>query len=305
MLLKSLKRSLAIGLVLAPILPILAEADPQRYRFQALEPPGSEGSEAFGVNDAGHVVGTAFEAGGNSAGFIFDGVSYTRVQVFTTDGTVLHGVNDTGQIVGQAQGTSGSFVLNGSTVDFLSAPPGAGDLSAEGINNQRQIVGTYLLGAGVHGFFRNSDGLYGQLDVPSAFNSAFTLAYGINDAGHVVGWFADSSLREHGFIYDGAAYAIFDFPGAIATEPHGIDACGRVVGRFVDSNGNVHGFLKDGKKFVTVDVPGAVMTWVNGISATTGSIVGRFINELPGTTAQSRSFVATPIHGKSLRCRPR
>lgn len=155
---------------------------------------------------------------------------------------------------------------------------------------------------GNHGFIRHSDGTFTQLDVPGAFSPGFTLAYGIDDTGHVVGWFADVDLREHGFVYDGNTYTIFDVPGAVVTEPHGIDACGRIVGRFVDTDRRVHGFIKDDKKFTTIDFPGAVMTWVSGISQTTGLIVGHFINELPGTSDQTRGFLAKPAHGRSVQC---
>ena len=56
-------------------------------------------SDARGINDAGQIVGD-FDAGGHGAGFLFDGTSFTTIDVTVLSGTQAFGINGTGQIVG-------------------------------------------------------------------------------------------------------------------------------------------------------------------------------------------------------------
>jgi probable HAF family extracellular repeat protein len=52
------------------------------------------------------------------------------------------------------------------------------------------------------------------IDYPGAM---WTLAYGINTAGQVVGEFYDAMGMRHGFLKDGATYTPIDVPGASFT----------------------------------------------------------------------------------------
>ena len=62
--------------------------------------------------------------------------------------------------------------------------------------NAGQVVGRFFgASGGIHGFI-NTGGTFTTLDVPGA---GFTEAFGINNAGQVVGLFADSS-GVHGFV---------------------------------------------------------------------------------------------------------
>src|SRR5438132_1289828 len=72
------------------------------------------------------------------------------------------------------------------------------------------------------------------IDVPGALE---TLAYGINDAGQIVG----KSLGQ-GFLKDGANFITFNVPGAGTTQAYGINNAGQVVGVFHDGS-TYHGFL--------------------------------------------------------------
>ena len=89
------------------------------------------------------------------------------------------------------------------------------------------------------------------LDVPGAGETG---AFGINDAGQVVGDFRDSS--GHGFINTGGTFTTLDVPGASLTQAVGINDAGQVVGGFVDSSG-AHGFVAS-----PVPLPAAV--WLLG-----------------------------------------
>src|SRR5262245_36871023 len=65
--------------------------------------------------------------------------------------------------------------------------PGATNTLARGINNEGQIVGQYGDSTGTHGFLFSAGSVI-QLDVPVPGYE--TRAYGINDAGVIVGTFS-------------------------------------------------------------------------------------------------------------------
>jgi len=114
------------------------------------------------------------------------------------------------------------------------------------------------------------------IDVPFPGTTS-TVAIGINDAGQIVGTFAEGP-RGHGFLRDaGGIFTTIDGPGATLTELHGINNAGQIVGFFRDITNSYHGFLRDAAGSVTTfDVPGAAHTRAYGINDA-GQIVGTFV----------------------------
>ncbi len=189
---------------------------------------------AHGINNLSQVVGSyettstpALDSNANnvSHGFLRSGSTYTTIDdplaVFqgADEGTVATGINDAGQIVGYypdatnnfhaflyTPGNGGSFI----TLDDPDAIGGRGagfGTVATGINNAGQIVGYYtvsLPGTLVYHGFVYSGGSYTTVDDPQAtilgpdFPNG-TLAYGINDAGQIVGSYFDAN-GQHGFL---------------------------------------------------------------------------------------------------------
>jgi probable HAF family extracellular repeat protein len=70
-----------------------------------------------------------------------------------------------------------------------------------------------------------------------------TVAFGVNDAGAVVGRYTDSSGRDHGFLWQEGSFTPIDVPGAVHTSISGINDAGAVVGGYTDSSGTVHSFI--------------------------------------------------------------
>jgi probable HAF family extracellular repeat protein len=92
-----------------------------------------------------------------------------------------------------------------------------------------------------HGFVDNG-GTYTTIDDPLGANGTF--AYGISDAGQIVGTYVDSSNKTHGFLYSGGTYTTIDDPlGANGTTAFGINDAGQIVGQYIDGGGFEHGFL--------------------------------------------------------------
>ncbi len=84
-----------------------------------------------------------------------------------------------------------------------------------------------------------------------------TEAFGINDAGQIVGVYEDSSGTFHGFLYSGGTYITLNDPlgtGA-TTYATGINDAGQIVGYYDDSSGAEHGFLYSDGTYTTLDDP--------------------------------------------------
>src|SRR5207253_4401310 len=105
---------------------------------------------------------------------------------------------------------------------------------------------------GTHGFIYNPNGgAYTTIDDPSAIGGGFihgTIAYGINDAGQIVGIYdtgADFHIR--GFLYSGGFFTTIEDPAASHTVAghtfaYGINNKGLIVGSLMDATG-YHGLL--------------------------------------------------------------
>ena len=172
-----------------------------------LEPDGALQSQAGFINAQGQVVGTYRDAGETRHGFIWRKGNFTTFNV-PGDDPVL------------------------GTVAF-------------GINDPGEVVGNYVDGpTGVRrGFLRSSKGEYTTFDVPGV---DFTAPQGINNAGQIVGFYADSKDPDflfHGFVLSKGVFKTVDFPDARETQIFSINAKGEIVGTYFTADGKQHGFL--------------------------------------------------------------
>ncbi|HLO05697.1 MAG TPA: VWD domain-containing protein [Terriglobales bacterium] len=119
--------------------------------------------------------------------------------------------------------------------------------------------------------FLYSGGSFTRIDVPGA---TATNAYGINDAGQIVGAFYDGTTY-HSFLYSGGSFTQIDPPGARYTEALDINDAGQIVGYFLGSDSS--GFLYSAGSFTQIHVPGASLTAAYGINDA-GQIVGWFLD---------------------------
>ena len=150
--------------------------------------------------------------------------------------------------------------------------------SANGINNQGEIVGSFTDAGGLHGFQRSSNGsTWTSFDTPGSSNapgfpSEGTLPNGINSSGQIAGYYYDANSFSHGF----TDLITRDFPGATYSGAEGINSSGQFVGYFSDGF-HYHGFVHSGNTFTQFDVPGSTYTTASGINDI-GQIVGTFTN---------------------------
>src|SRR5215470_4243367 len=140
--------------------------------------------------------------------------------------------------------------------------PGATGTQVNGVNDGGVIEGAFTDAAGQHGFADGPGGLV-RFDLPGT--SGVTQAFAIDNAGDVVGVYADAAGASHGFLrrHTGTITALPTAPGAGAgsgqgTFPTGITDSGEIVGFYVGADGVAHGYAQspDGR-FTVIDAPGA------------------------------------------------
>jgi len=263
------------------------------FAFTIFSVPGSVGTSARDINDAGLAVGDFMDASGRH-GYLRDAAgTFTPFDASGSE-TFGDGINNLGSVTGAVRdSTAQGFhayirAADGTFITFdapgSSGAPGAGTFG-EGINDAGLVVGRFFDDAlRSHGFLRVPDGNVTTLDVPG---SSGTLIGGINNFGQTTGAFTDSSFRGHGFVRDiDGSVLIFDVPGSRETFGVDINDAGQVTGTFFDSAGLVHGFVRnvDGG-FLTIDVPGSQETQTQGINN---------LGQLAGDLATAPAFIAIP-----------
>ena len=288
------------------------------YTFATLPQPPSTGpvslQGAFGINASGDIVGEYWDANFVDHGYLYSHGQYTTLDdpqagAGPFQGTSAMGINARGDIVGtyfDANSVEHGFVLSGghyTTLDDPNAAPATFGGTFVFHNNDRgDIVGAYIDAKGTEHGFLFSNGRYTTLDATLAGPGGNTAAYGINNAGQIVGFFskADGSVLG-GFLLSNGQYTTLDVPGAVLTLPTGINDRGQVVGLYYDASFNGHGFMDSNGQFTTVDDPDTANTQQFGYNSYAFGINdrGQVVGEFYDANAVAHSFVATPAPGNS------
>jgi probable HAF family extracellular repeat protein len=248
----------------------------------------------LGINDAGVIVGT-----NGSVGFEYSGGVYTTFGVPSAGQTAAYGINNSGKIAGysfsSSLGASG-FLKNGGSYSSLNVPAATGGTWAYGINDRGQIVGQFN-GTSVGGVtpvnaFVYSNGSYTVINAPSATT---TVAYGINNAGKVVG-IDNAGGNAQAFLYGNGTFQNLNIPNAIASYAHGINDLNQIVGFYqLTAAQTAEGFVYSGGTITTLTDPLATNgTFATGINDA-GDVVGYYYvgnNLYP--------FEATPVSATPL-----
>lgn len=212
--------------------------------------PVSGGYSAFGINDAGLVVGT-----NNYFGILWSGGSMLGMRVVDA----VNGVRYS-QAGGIANSAGGNAIVGAYS------------------DNNYGVHGFALTGWSPSGFdpglgLTGITGTLTLLDVPGA---PYTAALGINDSQIIVGNTLDPATGgSGGFVFDGSSYNIFRIAGANQTEASDVNNANVVVGTYL-SNTGYHGYVASlagisGHQiaaFTTIDAPapGTLGTHLTGIN---------------------------------------
>jgi len=173
--------------------------------------PGGSGSEAYGINTNGQVVGASYASDGNHA--------------FRT--TATGGID---------------------AASDLEDLPDSTFSAATGINTSGQVVGAvHIVGYDTHAFRTTATGgIDAASDLGTLPDDTFSEANGINTSGQVVGYSAADVVR-HAFRTTAtggidAASNLGTLPGGSSSEAYSINASGQVVGVANIVHGYYHAF---------------------------------------------------------------
>lgn len=235
--------------------------------------PGGHTSAAYGLNQAGVVVGNADTGNGSTPGFKFSGDAISSIGPLTAGAsTHAYSVNAGDDVTGETlvgKYEQAYFYSHGVMHDLGTL--GGHSSFAYAINDSQTIVGgSYIRGdAVVHAFVWTPAA--GMKDL-GTLGGGFSLAYAITAAGKIVGYSTNSRGQNHAFLYDGKMHDMGTLAGASRTIAYAINAAGSIVGSATIGK-NEHAFLYTGGKFADLGTLGGAASYAYGINRS-GTIIG-------------------------------
>ena len=180
------------------------------------------------------------------------------------DSTILQAINKSGTIVGNditADGKENCFIVTGQTKSAFGNTAKKSTVCG-GINTAGDIVGYYpsakqSLGGTAFYYSAKSNSF---TDITPPNSSGGAIAYGINDAGTIIGTYVDSAGAQHGFILSNGTYTSFDAPNQAITLGVSINNSGQYTVQSADANGNVHSFINTKGTYTELLFPNATST---------------------------------------------
>ena len=230
------------------ICPATGTGTPQAFmklngKLKKITVPNSTGSYAYGINDAGDVVGWYVDQSGITHGYLLKSGKFTKIDPPGSTLTNAWGINTAGVIVGTYIGTDGvyhGFVDNAGTYTTFDAPNGSLLTQLTGVNNKNQMVGIYFDPSSVQHGFTLAGTKFTSFDFPGA---SVTAGDKISDLGEIVGLHGTSSSGPFsGYTKKGPTYADVAAPNSTETRVRGLNNAGVITGRYTDSSGKIHGF---------------------------------------------------------------
>jgi probable HAF family extracellular repeat protein len=188
-----------VGYTVSPVVGFLYDLATQS--FTTISPPGARGTYPLGISDDGTITGYFTYGKGGVSGFELSGSRYRQIKPPGASNSHVSGISTSGELAGYVQSSNqakNNFIFKRGKYRPITIP-NAPYAQLSGINGSgTALVGIYEPTFGIPvGFFYQSKILQ-ELEFPGASQ---TYAYGVNDAGEVVGYFLDSSFNLHGFIW--------------------------------------------------------------------------------------------------------
>lgn len=238
---------------------------------------GGPNSSAYGINDAGHVVGSAdFPEAFNHAFLYRDG---TMIDLGVTG--VAYKINNAGVIIGKLRmgELEHPFLYSNGELQDLWGYAGY-YFEANGINDAGQIVGTLSAYDSNHAFLLSN----GTLTDLGTLGGTDSYAYGINDFGAIAGSIGRlNNGTERAMLYKGGQTQDLGTLGGNHSRAYDINNAEQVVG-YSDIRGNAaqHAFLYSNRRMTDLGTLGGTnsVAWaindqghIVGSSDTVGNIV--------------------------------
>lgn len=199
-------------------------------RFLDLGPePG--GSHAYGINDAGTVVGDSWTLTERPAATVWDSGRLVRLPALPGEqASVAYDINSDGLVVGRstdsATGRHRAVAWWGSKLIEL-VDLGGGSCEALAVNGSGVIVGS---SATVDGQMHAVLWQDGRLQDLGTLGGARSVARAVNASGQVAGWSTTAEGRIHAFLWADGCMADLGTLGGSRSQAHGLSDLGQVVG---------------------------------------------------------------------------
>ena len=218
---------------------------------------GGPFSYAFGINQAGKVVGSSiFNVTPESVEehpFLYSNGVMSDLGTLGGPYADAQDINDAGKVVGSsttnAEGIERhAFLYSGGQMQDLDTLQGHSESFAMAINNKGEVVGRSWMsdenGPSGERAFLYSNGVMQNL---GTLGGTFSSASGINEAGKVVGAAATSNREVHAFLYSGGQMQDLGTLGGARSAAVDINEAGKVVGvSHTSGNAERHTFLYSG-----------------------------------------------------------
>jgi probable HAF family extracellular repeat protein len=216
-------------------------AQPPQYRIVDLGDFGGDLANAQGINDAGHVVGTASASNQETLPFLWRNGALTDLGSLLPNVTSGHGVaraiSNNGIVAGYSMapmpGTpqfsvSHAFVWSEANGMIDLTPDSSGMSIARGVNSAGQVVGEGTSTAGA--FIWSAQTGMTRINLPDGDGGG--QAEAISETGFVTGWQWTTSNELAGWVYDSNTGSIrkLGHLGRPRSQTRGINAAGKVVG---------------------------------------------------------------------------
>jgi probable HAF family extracellular repeat protein len=222
-------------------------------------------SVANGINDAGQVVGSAWNTEGNQRATIASNGSLTDLGALNGGSwSAGNAINSSGQVTGASQTAYGAHAFvtrNGQMVDLGAFAWGTS--TGYAINDAGQVAGTsHVTSNEKHAFITTVDDQ--MIDIGLAGYSSE--AFGINNTGQAVGYFGDNSggakrafVTINGVMTDLNTLISASLGWTLSTA-YDVNNSGQIVGVGIAANGVQRAFLLN--PVTSVPIPGAI--WLFG-----------------------------------------